>query len=383
MDPLNLLSFILVWAAVGLALWYLFTKIIPKNFLTIFGMGVLLALIFASFLFPADETIGTLWRIISFPLTPLGFSITILAFSFKQISFKDGFKTNGQYVAIALTVLFIASLPIFARLLVNQAERSVQEAYNLQRGICQDVCPADIPESAPLSRVVAMVILGQPMDVDYSPLELSSRVESSPNLSPGASLSPILLSRLDSAARLYNRIQLSGASPFVVLTTGPVTGGSEERDEERATLRAVLAARGMPSDEGRLIITRDGMNARAAMEEVREQLQERDLLSDDGTRQLDANRVALVAPGIAMRRSALAFEQGYLEVVAWPTNLYGAEIDFEDELALLSDLVPNVEALRLTTAYWNEFLTSVYYFLRGWLPDVDLRWSEIVELVPQ
>jgi uncharacterized SAM-binding protein YcdF (DUF218 family) len=313
----------------------------------------------------------------------LGFTITILAFSFKQISFKDGFKTNGQYVAIALAVLFISSLPIFARLLVNQAEGSVQEAYNLQRGICQEICPADIPASAPLSQVVAVVIMGQPMDVDYSPLELSSRVESTPNLAPTASLSPIFLSRLDSAARLYDRIRLSGAAPIVFLTTGPVTGGSEERAEEEAVLRAALAARGIPADEGSLIITNEGMNARAAMVEVRDELEERGLRSDDELSQLASNRVALVAPGIAMRRSALAFEEGDLEVVAWPTNLYGAEIDFEDELALLSDLVPNVEALRLTTAYWNEFLTSVYYFLRGWLPDADLRWSEIVELVPQ
>jgi uncharacterized SAM-binding protein YcdF (DUF218 family) len=221
------------------------------------------------------------------------------------------------------------------------------------------------------------------MDIDYSPLELSSRVESTPNLAPTASLSPILLSRLDSAARLYDRIRLSGAAPIVFLTAGPVTGDSEEQEEEEAVLRSALAARGVPSDGSSLIVTDGGMNARSAMVVVRDELDERGLLTDEEVGQLNSNRVALVTPGIAMRRSALAFEEGGLEVVAWPTNLYGSEIDFEDELALLSDLVPSVEALRLTTAYWNEFLTSVYYFLRGWLPNVDLRWSEIVELVPQ
>lgn len=386
MEPLNLLSFILVWAAVGLFLWYLFNKLIPRSFLTIFGMGVLLTLIFASFLFPADETIGTLWRIISFPLKPLGAVITILALSFKQFSFKDGIKTNGQYVAIALAILLISSLPIFARLLVNQAEESVQEAYNQQRGICQNVCPVDIPDSAPLSRVVGLVIMGENMDIDDSPLELSGRVESSPNLSDAAELSPILLSRLDSAARLYDRILQAGASPFVMLTTGPVTGDEEERAEERATLRAAMAERGFPTGEDTLIINSRGMNAHATMLEVQEELDARNLLPDDEetVEQFDeANRIALVAPGIAMRRSALAFEAGNLDVVAWPTNLYGTEIDTESELALLSDLVPSVVALQLTTAYWNEFLTTIYYFLRGWLPDVDLRWSQIVELVPQ
>jgi uncharacterized SAM-binding protein YcdF (DUF218 family) len=384
MGPLDLLSFILVWAAVGLFLWYLFTQIIPKNFLTIFGMGVLLALIFASFLFPTDDTIGTIWRVISFPLTPLGFVITTLALSFKQISFKDGFKNNGQWVAIALIVLFISSLPIFARLLVNQAEQSVQEAYNQQRGICQDVCPATIPESAPLSRIVGLVVMGEPMDFVYSPIELASRVEGSPNLTRAASLSPTLLSRLDSATRLYNEVVATGAPPpFVMLTMGPIKGGTEAQGEKQAILREVMAARGIPTGEGSLIITRDGMNARATVEAIQEELDERGIITGEDINQLDASRIALVAPGITMRRSALAFEDEEIEVVAWPTNLYGSAIDTEDELALLSDLVPSVEALRLTTAYWNEFLTSVYYFLRGWMPDVDLRWSEIVELVPQ
>ena len=380
---LNLLTLILVWAAVGLFLWYLFSKIIPTSFLAVFGMGILLTLIFASFAFPTDETIGTLWRIISFPLTPLGAVITILLLSFKQVSFKNGFKNNGQYVAIALAILFIASLPVFARLLVNRAEQSVQEAYDLQRGICADVCPADIPASAPLSRVVGLVVMGENMDVNYSPVDIASRVESSPNLSPAASLGPTLLSRLDSAARLYDRIRQTGTVPFVMLTMGPITGDSDDRAQRRSDLQAVVAARGIPTGEGALIINENGMNAHETMDDVQEELEERGLLSPEGTRQIDANRIALVAPGIAMRRTALAFERGGLDVVAWPTNLYGTEIDTEDTLVLLTDLVPSVEALRLTTAYWNEVLTSIYYFLRGWLPGFDVRWSEIVELVPQ
>lgn len=382
MDPLNLLTLILVWAAVGLFLWYLFTKIIPKNFLTLFGMGILLTLIFASFLFPTDETVGTIWRILSFPLTPLGAVITILALSFKQVSFKEGFKNNGQYVAIALAILFISSLPIFARLLVNRAEDAVRQAYELQQGICQDVCPADIPSSAPLSQVAGIVVLGENMDILNSPFEPYSQPERGAEGNPYVDLSPTLLTRLNSASRLYQRVRDNGAAPFVLVTMGPVYGGSEERTQKEQLIRQILAANGVPSDET-LVINNNGLNARATMADVREILEDRGQLDGDDTLQINSNRVVLVAPALAMRRAALTFEQGDLQVVAWPTNFYGSAISTEDTLVFLSDLIPSVEALRLTTAYWNEFLTTIYYFLRGWLPKISVRWSEIVELVPE
>jgi uncharacterized SAM-binding protein YcdF (DUF218 family) len=379
MDPLNLLTLVLVWAAVGLFLWYLFNKIIPKSFMTVFGMGILLALIFASFAFPTDETIGTIWHIISFPLTPLGAAITILALSFKQMSFKDGFKNNGQYVAIALAILVIASMPILANLLVYRAERAVQDAYDLQQGICQDICPATIPDTAPLGAIDSLVIMGDNIDNPNSPLELRSRSERTDVDQPSSDLSPILVGQLNSAAQLYQRIRASGANPFIVVTAGPIAGSDEEQQEKRRAIRQVLEGNGVPIDDGTLFLEDYGLRARSTMLKVRDILEEKGLLGDDVTR-----RIVLVAPALTMRRAALTFEKDdALEVVAWPTNFYGRNVSTEDLLVLLSDLIPNVEALWLTSAYWNEFLTTVYYFLRGWLPHVDVRWSEIVELVPR
>ncbi|MGD1942733.1 MAG: YdcF family protein [Leptolyngbyaceae cyanobacterium] len=379
---LNLLTRILVWAAFGLLIWYFINKIIPKNFLTVFGGAIILALIFLSFAFTGDPTISAIRRIISFPLTPLGLTITILLFSFRDVSFENGFKKiNGQWVAIAFVILVVSSLPLVARVLVNQAEQSVQRAYAEQQGICQDVCPADVPAAAPLGQIVGIVVLGDNMDAVRTPAELSSRIENTATPSPAASLSPILLSRLNSASRLYNRVQQAGGAPFVMVTAGPVVGNSERRTQKEQVLRQVLTANGVPDAE--ISVNRNGLNAREAMKDARDLLEERGQLDGEGTRQLNSNRVAIVAPALTMRRAALTFEEGNLQVVAWPTNFYGSEFSTEDTLALLSDLVPNVEALRLTTAYVEETTALVGYFLRGWLPEIDSQWSEIVELVPQ
>ena len=71
-----------------------------------------------------------------------------------------------------------------------------------------------------------------------------------------------------------------------------------------------------------------------------------------------------------MSRAALAFEKMNLQVVAKPTDFYTARFSTEGSLlGRLPDLLPSVDALQITTRYWNELLTSMYYFLRGWLPN--------------
>ena len=374
---LDLLTLILVWAAVGLIIWYVLLKFIPRNFLTWFGGAIILTLIVWSFIDPNDQTIGAIWKIISLPLTPLGASISLLLFSLNGFSFKEGFKAaSGRYVAIALTILVVCSVPLFARTIVNQAERAVAEAYAAQQEICEEVCPTDIPTEIPLSRVLAMVVVGENMDVSTPPNEFPSRVDST------TLIDPLLVSRLTSSANLYARLQENGSSPLVYVSAGPVFGDDEEEAEKERLLRRFLTQNGIPPEV--IEIDDTGMDIHEVVDEVEELLEERGLLTDDGLPQSPTDRVALVAPALTMRRAALTFENEGLEVVAWPTNLYGGTGEpIEDTLVLLSELAPSVEALRLTTYYWNEILTSFYYFLRGWLPGFDVRWNEIVELVPQ
>ncbi len=368
---LTLLTRILVWAAVGLIIWYVLLKFIPRTFLTWFGGAILLTLVVLSFIDPNDQTIGAIWKIISLPLTPLGATVGLLIFALSE-GMK---KVKGRQVAIALTILIVCSVPLFSRTIVNQAESAVREAYQAQQAICDDVCPTDIPTDVPLSRVSTIVLLGENMDVVSPPDEFPSRVDSD------IRLDPILVSRLNSTADLYARLRRNGSDPFVFVTAGPVNGNNDQREDKRRELRQVLINNGIPANA--IQIDDAGMDVHRTLRQVKEFLTNRDLLDDPGTPQRQARRVALVAPALSMRRAALTFEKEDIQVIAWPTNLYGQSEPTGDTLARLSDLVPSVEALRLTTRYWDEVLTSFYYFLRGWLPGFDVRWNEIVELVPE
>lgn len=366
---LELLTRILVWAAMGLLIWYVLLQLIPRRFLTWFGGAIILTLLVLAFLDPNDDTIGSLWKIISFPLMPLGATILLLVLALAEK------KIKGRYVGVALTILLVSSVPLFARTIVNQAEQAVERAYEVQQGICEDVCPTGIPTNISLGQVSTMVVIGENMDVvipiEYFPSQRDRNV----------GLDPILVSRLDSAADLYTRLRANGSTPFVYVTAGPIYGNDEQQAAKAEELRQVLSLNGVPREV--IIIGDAGMDIRQAMRSVREFLQERGLVGEEDTPQRSSQRVALVAPALTMRRAALTFEQGGLQVIAWPTNLYGTQEATGDTLARLSELVPSVEALRLTTRYWNEVLTSFYYFLRGWLPGFEVRWNEIVELVPE
>ena len=84
---------------------------------------------------------------------------------------------------------------------------------------------------------------------------------------------------------------------------------------------------------------------------------------------------------MTMTRSALTFENMGMQVIAKPTDFYSIDTwSGGDTFSRLPDIIPNVDALQLTSRYWDEVLTSTYYFLRGWLPDFDFGWNPNIEI---
>ncbi|MBE9080244.1 YdcF family protein [Romeria aff. gracilis LEGE 07310] len=364
---LVLLTRLLLWASLGLLIWYLLVRIIPRKYLTWFGGFIVLALILASFLDPNDETIGTVWQVISLPLTPLGLAVILLGFSLSE----GVRKVKGTQVAIALAILLFSSVPILARTLVGQAEQSVQQAFDSRREICQGVCPTDIPGVANIGQAGAIVVLGESSGLDGTSTPFRTNEDSS--------YSAILTPRLLYAADLYRQARSQGSNPFVIVTAGS-TGNDEARNEQRQAILDVLGSAGVPG--GVVQIQNSGLNARQAARDVEGFLQNQQVIRTRASRsERESPRIALVAPAISMRRAALTFEKMDLQVIARPTHFFTSEGGRGgDVLARLPDVLPSVSALELTTRYWNELLTSIYYFLRGWLPSFNFGWDSNIEI---
>ncbi|MEO1622454.1 MAG: ElyC/SanA/YdcF family protein [Cyanobacteria bacterium J06632_3] len=365
---LVLLTRVLLWASVGLLLWYVLARIIPKKYLTWFGGVILILLLVASFIEPDDGTVQVIWRILSFPLSPLGAVIVLLG-----SALSDGVKNiKGQQAAIALSILLLSSIPLSAQWLVSDAEQAVRTAYVERAAVCEEVCREDIPARASLGTAGAIVVVGDSTDIDKA-LDVAD--------TPGdVSINTVLAPRLIYAADLYDQSRRQGGAPYVVVTAG--TG--EDDSDQRNVIRRILANNGVLDRD--IEIEDTGFDIHRTGEKVDELLVDNDVIAPRDQRRepgatRDDPRVVIVAPAIVMSRAALTFERMDLEVIAKPTDFYTARFASGGGLLnRLPDLLPSVDALQLTTRYWNELLNSLYYFLRGWLPNFNFGWDSSIEV---
>ena len=368
---LVLLTRILLWASVGLLLWYVLTKIIDQKYLTWLGGVILVLLLIASFAAPDDGTIQVIWRILSFPLTPLGAAIVFLG-----AALSDGVKKiKGTPAAIALGILIFFSIPLSSQWLVSDAEQAVRTAYQSRAEVCGEVCqPGEILEQGDLGRAAAIVVFGDSNDIDKA---LSVSNTTNPD---AVSLNTSLAPRLVSASNLYQQARARGAFPYVIVTAG--TGDADSA--QQGIIRSILSINGVaPAD---IRVENTGFNIRDAGEDVEKLLVDQEIIAAADARRepgatRDDPRVVIVAPAIVMSRAALSFEKMNLQVVAKPTDFYTAQFETGGSLLRrVPDLLPSVDALQITTRYWNELLTSLYYFLRGWLPNFNFGWNSTIEV---
>ena len=365
---LVLLTRVLLWASVGLLIWYILARIIPKKFLTWFGGVILILLLVVSFAEPDDTTVGIIWRILSFPLTPLGAAIVFLG-----TALSEGTKNiKGTPAAIALSILLISSIPLSAQWLVSDAEQSVRTAYRERAEVCGEVCPeGTIPEQGNLGEAAAIVVIGDRSDID--------RAITVTNPTEDVAVNTALAPRLIYAANLYRQARSRNADPTVIVTAGT----SSDNSDQNTIIRSILTQNGVFGED--VQIENTGNDIYRTARRVETLLQTRRVIAPRAARQAEGTRddprVFIVAPALVMSRAALTFEKIDLEVVAKPTDFNTAMFDTSERvLNRLPDILPSVDALQLTTRYWNELLSSLYYFLRGWLPNFNFGWDSSIEI---
>jgi len=79
----------------------------------------MLIVIALAFLNPNEPAVASLWRMISFPLKPLGASVLMLIFAAQRIKGGGIDKPGGYLLGWALTVLLLSSTPAIAYFLVR------------------------------------------------------------------------------------------------------------------------------------------------------------------------------------------------------------------------------------------------------------------------
>jgi hypothetical protein len=333
----ELITQIVILVAIFFLVRFVLLSFIERRYLTWLGGIVLVLLMVLAFLEPTNRTVGLLWGILSFPLRPLGLVLILLGYAVRR-----GYRNvAGPQVMAALMILLICSLPVTAYLLTAQSE---QRPLLETRGR-QDVTAA--------RGVEAIVVLGD----GSSPTDPTYRIRS--QLSTGEDgISVGQRSRLIYAAQLYSSQQARGNDPLVIVSVGPKPL-EQDSISETSSITDLLTSNGVPQD--RIRIDLEGVDPRTSAI-----VSQRLLASNDSTARVP---IMVVAPIINIRRVSSSFSKLNFDVIARPTDFYVFQLQGGWRLAAASDLIPNVEALVITTRVVDEYLATVYYFLRGWLID--------------
>ena len=115
-----LLSRVLLWLLIGTIVFSMFQRFYPSGtFVGRLVLVILLLVIGLSFINPTEPAVASLWRLVSFPLKPLGASVLMMILAAQKIKGGGIDKPGGYLLGWALTILLLSSTPAIAYFLVR------------------------------------------------------------------------------------------------------------------------------------------------------------------------------------------------------------------------------------------------------------------------
>jgi uncharacterized SAM-binding protein YcdF (DUF218 family) len=376
-DVFLLLTQIFVWLLVGMVIWFFLKNVLSKEFLGLLVLVLFLVVILTSFvqggLDDPDSILTVLWRILSFPLTPLGLGLILL-----YVVFRGGVKSKWgmRFIRLILLLLVLMSVPILSYLGAQELETEAVELIS------------PIPALQGGSRQV-IVLLGR----DTTRFQLRPRQESVPTNPPPVerairenafqvlSQLPIQMTgqgnRILYAAQLYQEESRRGTAPLLIVSAGRRAdrlrkeGESREDISEARDIQTMLTQTyGIP--EGNILLDHEDGNIRRSGERVQRLLQDNQV---NFGRQL-----IIVTSAINMNRAALTFQQIFSDsrIIVRPTDFYTVPPvdrlrtilqgrDRVERQLQVTDFLPTADSFYTSTKVLQEYLNSLYYFIRGWI----------------
>ncbi len=381
-DVFLLLTQVLLWLVVGLITWFVLLKALPRAFLSTLVLLLILVVLALSFISgpPRDGSVlEILWRIISFPFTPLGLGLILLLLLLSGTKLTK-FARNA--ISVGLVIIALGTLPLVAYYLAQELE---MEAIELIR---------PLPALNDGGRRV-IVLMGQGTTHPF----LRARQEQIPTnqarpelyVSEDAyqvlSQLPVQLTdkgdRIIYAAQLYQEQTQAGTNPLIIVSAGtrPNRLRKEgERTEEISEARDIqtFLTRTLNVPETAILLENEGNTVRRSAERIKQLLNDQNIPF--------GNQVTLVTSGMNMHRTALTFGRLFGEVVinARPTDFHTLPPpdslrsilqgrDLVERQLQATDFLPSAQALSLSSEAIDEYLSSFYYFLRGWIKPLSGR----------
>lgn len=341
-----LLTRVILWLLLCALVYYVLAQLIPKEYLAWLGGILLFVIIILVFINTNDPFVIAAGSVISFPFKPLGVSLLLLLFAITGIN-NGGIKKEAYYqLWVAFLILLLSSTPYLAYHIAQQAEREFIQAEQQRREICQAQCPTTLtpPEA---QRARAIVVLGH--ESPQGNLAYIRQVQIND-----------ISDRLIYASQVYQE-QLSLENlPLLIVSTA--YNFTKDNTNQSGDFTTILSKLGVPAE--RVILETNSLDLHSSAVAVQQILKQRGL----GNQQ-----IILITSALNSNRARLTFAQMRFKITPRTEEFYTLPSgNIPIKSLKVQDFIPNVAALTITTRVVEEFLASLYYFLRGWLSPVIL-----------
>ncbi len=323
------LTRVLLWLLVLIIAFYVFLKIVPKTYFTFLGSLAIVIFIVLVWFDPSDRTATLAWSILSLPFQPVGLIWILLAQSLKGIRGVAISRTSRNQIYAAFVLLWVFSTPLFSEFFYQRS---------IERNAIQ------LLETTATDTAETIVLIAQqtvePQVLDRRHIQLSDNG----NL-------------ISYTAQLYN----NSTATRIIISAGQRYDFPEEVREQEISeaeiVRDLLVEQfGIPQD--RALLEDTALNLRQSVLAVSEIIEENDF----------EPRVFVVTSALSLYRAVTAFARENIEVVPRPGDFVTFEPSNPERLDVtLASVVPSARGLTLSTRLIDEYLTTLYYFLRGWL----------------
>ncbi|MBP0000185.1 MAG: YdcF family protein [Cyanobacteria bacterium SID2] len=335
------LTRLLLWLLILVIAVFIVLKILPKTYFTFLGWLVMVVFVLLIFIDPADRTATIAWYILSLPFKPIGIVGLLLLFGLQGIK-KDSISkaARNQFFAAFILLVFF-SMPLFPELAYH---RSIERnAIELLEKTAEDSADTIV---LPAQNTV------EPNIFDRTQIQLTENG----NL-------------IRYAAQLYFDL---GTVSRIIVSAGqyydiPTLEDDAPLPSEAEIVRDLLIGFGVP-DTDIVIPDRSAQNLRETSLAVS------DFLTDLN---VSPQRVLIVTPALSMYRALTTLANVGIQGIPRPTSFLAFEPSNPERFEIsVQSFVPSAAGLMLSTQLVDEYLATIYYFLRGWLAPAEFTCLE-------
>lgn len=340
------LTKVLLWLLVFYIFYQVLLKWVPRSWFTVLGGLLLVAVAAIGFYDPNLNIPFEAWRIVSLPTQPLGLGFLLLLLGFGQIKGPPGgFRSlRSWFLWGGFLVLLLSSLPAVSNHLAYLAEQQVVETRQDWRELTQTV------------------------DKDPTSIVLLGKETTTPSFSYGNNIQLTDTGdRIIYTADLYQQEKRQTGRAPLVIVCAPLKADPNNSQfyivEEAFDIANLLQKLGVSNRQ--IILATEGVDLRTSAVEVA------DILEDLGMKNYP---IYLVSSALNSRRATMTFMRSGINVISTPSDYRAIQYDVNQDFNSngLESFLPDPESLALTSRVVEEYMGSIYYFLRDWIRPIEL-----------